>query len=147
MKLSEKFNLQTLVVLVGLPELTTKKSSTGEFYYRCQLLNPVIVSCSVEKKILAHEVDEVYIRESAVRQDGWEFVDEKDPSKGYYMPKWVVDFSKNQMIPLYQETTILEWRRGNNIVTGEERVASANDAIRADMEARKKKLQAQTLSE
>ena len=51
------------------------------------------------------EVDELYLRASAMELPGWE----GSPEEGVYFPGWVADFSENMFVGLYQEKTIRQW--------------------------------------
>lgn len=120
MNLTSLLNLKiedTKVILVGIPEETNILDSKDQPYMVAKLKSPVNVRCSVDPEILAHETDEVYFRKSALESDGWVALDEKKPEEGFYMPGWVIDFSKSQMIALYQETSIKTYfknARGND---------------------------------
>jgi hypothetical protein len=119
MNLTKLLNLKiedVKVILVGTPEETNILDSNDQPYLVAKLKNPVVVRCSVDVNILPQEVTEVYFRKSALDIDGWVAVDEAKPEDGFYLPKWVVDFSVGQQIPIYQETSIKAWTkttRGN----------------------------------
>ena len=128
----------TQVILVGVPEETIYMDSDDQPYYVAKLKNPVTVRCSIDPEILPHEADEVFIRKSAITQEGWVFVDEKKPAEGFFMPNWVVDFSKGQNLPLYQETSIKKWTkttRGERRDTTREKI---NTGIREKLAAKAK---------
>jgi len=126
-------NLQAQkVILVGKPELTGIMSESGDVpepYYVFQLKEPVQVRCSTHREIPVHETSEVYVRESALASEKWQYVDPKKPEKGFFMEGWVTDFSVNQKIDLYQETTIREWRRTRNKLRGADRVKEAEQSL------------------
>lgn len=116
MNLAKILNLnveETVIVLVGTPEVTNLVTSDDEPYYAIKLKTPLTVRCSIDPDVLPFEADEVYVRKSAITSDGWKFIDEKKPEEGFYMPNWVVDFSKGQQIPVYQETSIKKWSKNN----------------------------------
>jgi hypothetical protein len=127
------------ITLIGEPEVTNIMTSDDEPYYLAKLLKPITVRCSVDPNIEAFETDEVYIRESAINEEGWTPRDEKDPSKGYFMPNWVVDFSKGQQLAVYQSETIKKWAKGNRSVRNAENTTKINEGIRAKIAARLKK--------
>lgn len=132
-----KLNLKEVkVILIGNPEETNFMDSDNKPYYSVKLKNPAICRCSVDAEIEAHEVDEIYIRQDALTADGWEFVNGKDATDGYFMPKWVLDFSIGQKLPIYQETSIKQWLKGsreNKRVTNRDDI---NGGIRAKMAAK-----------
>lgn len=119
------------VVLVGdaIPS-SYISAEKNEPYFAFKLKTPVLVRCSVNKDIEAFETDEVFVRESSINQDGWVMVDEKKPEEGFYRPDWVVDFSINQQIPIYQPETINNWRKGNRDERKRKNTDSANSKIR-----------------
>ena len=121
------------VILVGKPEVTSFMDSDNKPYYRISLVSPVMVHCSVDPAIEAVETDEVFMRERDVEEQDFTLVDPADPAKGYYIPKWVVDFSKAQELCLYQETTIKRWIRENRKERSDERRTSINERIKARM--------------
>jgi hypothetical protein len=127
---------QTNVILVGKPEITTFMTSDDEPYYAAQLKTPITVRCSVDPLVEAFETDEVFIRESALNSEDWTFVDEKKPEEGYFMKDWVVDFSKSQMLPIYQSESIKKWGKGNRTTQKASNLEKINAAIRAGMAAR-----------
>lgn len=134
MKLSELGLLKTVIVaFIGELLETSLTTSEGEPYYLGKLLNPITVRCSSDKDILPIETDELYIRQRDVESDEWIFIDEKDPSKGYYIKGYKTDFSKGQQICIYQDTTIAEWSKGNRQARGLERRSNINDAIKKRM--------------
>jgi hypothetical protein len=124
------------VVLMGIPEETAHLDSDDQPYFKVGLKDPIKVLCSMDAAIEPEEVDEIYIRKSALDLDGWEFVNGKDATEGYFMPKWVVDFSKGQQIPIYQETTIKKWTKENRSVRADSRRDLINDGIRQRMAKR-----------
>lgn len=141
MKLADILGLdlgQTKAILTGKPEATNIETSDGELYYIAKLKEPVTVRCSVDPNIDAFETDEVYIRESALTSEEWVAVDEKKPEDGFYMPNWVVDFSKGHEIPVYQAESIKKWARGQRDNNRDERRKSINDGIREKMKSRNK---------
>jgi hypothetical protein len=128
------------IVFMGELVMTDILSSEGEPYYVGKLKTPVMVGCSVDKDIERHEVDELYIRESDVQSDKWEMVNKKDTSEGYFIPKFVADFSKGQEIEIYQSETIRQWSRGSKKQRGLERTADANLGIREKMAKRAERM-------
>lgn len=127
------------VILVGNPEVTTFMTSEDEPYYAVKLKAPVTVRCSVDPLVEAFETDEVFVRESALNAEGWEFVDAKNPEEGYFMKNWVVDFSKGQQLAVYQSESIKKWAKGNRGIRTTENREKINTGIRAQMEARRAK--------
>lgn len=131
MKLAEfgvKLAPQAEIRFTGEPVVTNILTSDGEPYYEWQLVSPITVRCSTDPNILPEEgVDRLYLRESALSLDIWE----KD-DKGFFIRGWVVDFSKNQQIHIYQETTISEWRK----LQRPNRVAKEREAINGGIVAR-----------
>lgn len=107
-------------------------------YYVVKLKTPISVRCSVDAEILPYETDEVYLRKSALESDSWTPVDPEHPEDGFYMPNWVVDFSKGQQIAIYQETSIKKWaqlNRGDRRIQNRDRI---NDSIREKIANKKK---------
>lgn len=128
---------ETLVLFVGNLLETNFVSSEGESYYLGKLLNPITVRCSVDKGIEPIEgVEELYIRERDALGEDWVFVDEKDPSKGFYLKGYKTDFSKGQEMCLYQSETIAEWAKGNRKSSRVERDKSINDRLKERAAAR-----------
>lgn len=127
------------VILIGSGELTNTMSATGEPYYLFKLKSPVMVGCSMDADIERFEADEVYLRQSALTDESLtiKLVTPDKPEDGFYFDKWVIDFSLGQRIPIYQETTIREWSKGNRGVRRVQRTIDANTSIRAKLEARK----------
>lgn len=138
MKLSQLGLVKTtLIAFIGELLETNILSSEGEPYFLGKLVEPITVRCSTDKEILPIEgVEELYVRKRDVDSDAWVYVDEKDPKKGYFIPNYKSDFSKGQEICLYQETTILEWTRGNRSDNSKRRTSSLNDKIRANRAAK-----------
>lgn len=118
------------IILVGTPEITNFTDSDDKPYFLAKLLNPVTVRCSVDPMIEPFETDEVYVRQSDISAEGWELVDEKDPSKGFFQKGWVVDFSKGQKFAVYQSETIKKWARGNRSVRRDAERSALNETIR-----------------
>lgn len=124
-------------ILIGTPELTNFVTSEDEPYYAVKLKNTITVRCSIDKEILPQEIDEVFVRKSALESDDWKFVDENKHDEGFYMPNWVVDFSKGQQLALYQETTIAKWTklsRGDRRSSNRDEI---NNRIREKMATKK----------
>lgn len=138
MKLSELGLLKaTMIAFVGELTQTSVLSSEGEPYYLGKLLTPITVRCSTDKTIdPIEEVDELYIRQHDAEGDSWKLVDEADPKKGFSIPGFKTDFSKSQEICLYQETTILEWTKGNRKEQREEKDMSIRQRLEARAAAR-----------
>lgn len=105
-------------------------------YYLAKLKNPIRVGCSVDPNIERFETDEVYVREEAVNSEGWSFVTEGKPEDGFFREGWVVDFSKGQEIPIYQETTIKKWTKENRGTRGLERTTKINASILAKFKSK-----------
>lgn len=124
------------VILMGNPEETNFMDSDDKPYYVAKLKAPVMVRCSVDPTVDAQEVDEVYIRKDAISMEGWEFVNGKDATEGYFMPKWTVDFSIGQKLPIYQETSIKKWLKSSRDEKSKSRSASINEGIRAKIAAK-----------
>lgn len=130
--LAEKLKLKignAKIVFIGVPELSGVASSDGEPYFECFLKEPVKVRCSTSPTLPVLETDKLYIRESALASDKWEYVDPKKPELGFWMEGWVADFSVNQKIPIYQETTILKYVRANNNLKRDERNKEVKGSI------------------
>lgn len=106
-----KLDLAKQAILVGVPEKTVHVDRDDKPYYKVQLVEPVLVGCSMDTGIDTFETKEVYVREADINSEGWVFVDEADHTKGFYRDGWVVDFSQGQALPLYQETTIKKWSK------------------------------------
>lgn len=139
MKLTEVLGLDlktVKVVLIGIPEQTAHLDSDDQPYYKVGLKDPITVLCSMDPLIEPEIVDEVYIRKSALDLEGWEFVNGKDATEGYTMPKWIVDFSKGQQIPIYQETTIKNWTKANRTVRNDAKRDNINSGIKERMAKR-----------
>ena len=132
MKLSEMgFAVpKTAIALVGQPEVTSFMDSDNKPYYRIGLVKPVMVHCSVDSLIDPIEADAVFMRERDLDQD-FTLVTEGKPEEGYYIPNWVVDFSKGQELCLYQETTIRKWVRDNRGDRDDKKRTSINEKFRA----------------
>lgn len=128
---------KNFIVLVGKPEVTNFTTSDGEPYYSCQLKDEVTVRCSVDPNIEPFPTKEIFLRESAINKEGWKFVDEKKPEEGFYMPDWIVDFSKGQELPVYQETTIKKWYQTNRSATRDSERKRINDSIREKIQGKK----------
>lgn len=126
------------IILVGVPQITNIMDSDDKPYYVAKTKSPIMVRCSVDPDIEAQEVEELYLRESAVASEDWVFVDEKKPEEGYFMKDWVADFSKGQKIPIYQETSIKKWAQGNRSTKKLTDRDAINASIREKMEQRKK---------
>lgn len=136
--LAEKLKLKignTKIVFIGVPEATGVVSSEGEVYYECFLKEPVKVRCSTSPKMPVFETDKLMIRESALGSDQWQYTDPKKPELGFWMENWVADFSVNQKIAIYQETTILKYVRINNGLKRDERDEEAKSSIMGMIEA------------
>lgn len=131
MKLSQALNIEAVknIILVGTPEMSNFVTSDEEAYFVCKTKKPVMVTCSVDSLIEPHEVDEVYIRQSALDLDGWKWVDETKPEEGFYMEGWKVDFSKSQQLAVYQETTIAKYFRDQRGAKNDERRTGINKRI------------------
>lgn len=131
--LAEKLKLKigaTKIVFVGVPEVSAFMSKEkNEPYYKVQLKDAITVRCSTNPQLGTFEVDELYVRESAFASDQWKYADEKNPEKGFWMENWVADFSINQKIPIYQETSILEYVRLSRGLKTEERNNEAKKSI------------------
>jgi len=130
----------TNMVLIGVPELSNKISRSGdkeEPYYVCQLKTPAIVRCSVDSGITPFETSEVYIRESALAEEGWEFVNPAKPEEGFFIKGWTLDFSPNQEIAVYQAESISAWRRGNRQAERISKTAGINERLKARIAAQK----------
>lgn len=133
MNLAKLLNINIVgadIILVGTPEITNFTDSDDKPYFLAKLLNPVTVRCSVDPLIEPFETDEVYVRQSDISAEGWELVDEKDPSKGFFRKGWVVDFSKGQKFAVYQSETIKKWARGNRGLRRDEERSALNETIR-----------------
>lgn len=130
--LAEKLKLKlgnSKIVFIGVPEATGVVSSDGETYFECFLKEPVKVRCSTSPNMPVLETDKLMIRESALASDKWQYEDEKKPEKGFWMEGWVADFSVNQKIAIYQETTILKYVRANRGLKRDERDEAAKGSI------------------
>lgn len=128
---------QQEVILVGAPEITQIMDSDEQPYYVAKLKVPVTVRCSTDPAIDSFEADEVYIRESDLKKEGWVALDEKKPEDGFHQPGWVVDFSKGQGIAIYQSESIRKWSKGNRNVRRDSQRTELNAKIKAMVEARK----------
>jgi hypothetical protein len=140
MKLTEALGIKTgsrNVILVGKPQITAFMTSENEPYYVVRTKEKIMVYCSVDKDIEPFETDEVFVRESSIGLDSWEFVNKDKPEEGYFMPNWVVDFSKGQELAILQDTTIASWSKAGR----KERIAAnrvtINERIKARQLARK----------
>lgn len=127
-----------MIILVGKPELTNTVDSNNQPFFACKLKEPVTVRCSVDALIEPYETDEVFVRQSAVMEADWEFVNPEKPEEGFYMKDWVVDFSKSHKLPLYQETTIRQWANGNRDTRRLKDRQTINEGIRERMKNLKK---------
>ena len=107
-----KLDLTKQAILVGVPEKTVHMDREDKPYYKVQLVEPVVVGCSMDTALDTFETNVVYVRQDDLNSDGWTFVDENDHSKGFYRDGWLVDFSQGQALPLYQDMTIKAWSRG-----------------------------------
>lgn len=128
MKLSTLFSKSLLnqkAILVGEPEETIYMDSENKPYLRFALKNPITVRCSVDTDIEAFPTDEVFVRASALDLE-WTPVNPENLEEGFYMEGWLVDFSKGQGLPLYQETTIKKWSQENRKGRNSER----NEALK-----------------
>jgi hypothetical protein len=137
MKLTEVLGIKTgvkNVVLTGKPEITNFTTSDNEPYYVVRTKEPIKVFCSVDKDIEPFVTDEVYVRESSIGLDTWEFVNKEKPEEGFYMPGWVVDFSKGQELAILQDTTIASWSKAGR----KERIASNRMSINERIKERQK---------
>jgi hypothetical protein len=140
MNLAKLLNLnidEVKVILIGDPTETNILDSNDEPYFVAKLKSPLMVRCSTDPAIEAQEIDEIYLRKSAVLAEGWTMVDEKKPEEGYFMPNWVADFSKTQMISIYQAESIKKWAvksRDGRRTADRERI---NASIRESMAKRK----------
>lgn len=123
-------------ILKGAPVLSAIPDSEGNLYYIGTLLKPMEARCSVDPDLEAVEVDEVYIREGDVNSDKWAFVDEQDPSKGVYLPGYILDFSISHGVVLLQSESIRSWLKGNRSVKQEKKKDSTRQLIR-EMNARR----------
>ncbi len=126
------------VILAGAPELTAILDSEDKPYYVARTLKPVMARCSMDATLEGLEVDEVYLREADAVGDKWAFVDEKDPSKGVYLPGYIVDFSKSHNMVLLQSESIRKWVKGNRGLKKEERDSNTRNLIRELMSKRGK---------
>jgi len=126
------------VILVGTPEVTNIVDSEDKPYYVAKLKSPIMVRCSTDPQIEAQEIDEIYLRESAITADGWTPIVEGKPEEGYTMPDWVADFSKGQGIAIYQATSIKTWTKTTRGDRRAEERNRINDSIRKRMADRKK---------
>lgn len=131
--LGVKFTTGPEILFVGEPVETSVLDRDGNPYWEWKLKVPVIVGCSTDKDIERQEVDKLYIRESALQLDKWE----GDPKKGLKIAGWVADFSVNQEICIYQETTIRQWGRDNRSFRLEDRNKSINQRIKERQAAKK----------
>jgi hypothetical protein len=127
------------IVFVGVPELSGAVSSDGEAYYTCFLKEPIKVRCSTSPSMPVLETDQLHIRESALTSDKWQYVDAAKPEKGFWMEGWVADFSVNQKIAIYQETTILKYVRNTRDQRRGERDEAAKGSIMQMIEDFKKR--------
>lgn len=101
-------------------EETQIQDREGELYYSAKLKDPVTVRCSTDNTIPSFQTSEIFVRASALELDSWELVDSNDPKSGLHIKGWVVDFSKGQQIPIYQETTIRQWAKGERKIKNEQ---------------------------
>lgn len=108
--LGKKIAGSTPIAITDFEE-TNIQDSNGELYFAAKLKDPITVRCSSDNKIPSFQTSEVLVRASALNLDSWELVDPKDPKSGLHIKGWVVDFSKGQKHPIYQETTIREWAK------------------------------------
>lgn len=123
-------------ILVGKPVVSNTQTSEGEDYYLAKLKSPVIVHCSYDPAIEPFETDEVYVRASALAEEGWESTNPKKPQEGFWRKGWVVDFSKGQKIPIYQSETIKKWTRANRKQRSIQNTSEINAGIIEKMKAR-----------
>lgn len=116
--------------------------SNEEEYYVGKLLEPIQVRCSTMKEMEAIEVDELYVRKEHALGEGWEPINKEEFEKlqaagkaseykgGFHIPGWKADFSKNQMVAIYQPETIAAWARGKRKESKEEGNKSFLDKIK-----------------
>lgn len=125
----------TNVVIVGQPVETTFMDSNGQPYYACQLKNPVLVRCSVDKEVTPYETSEVFMRSVDLDDEKFapKLVDETKPEEGWFVPTWVVDFSKGQEMALYQSETIAAWAKANRGARKIQRTSDINAKIAAKL--------------
>lgn len=125
------------IILVGKPTVTGKICSTDNLpYYLAKLKNPVTVYCSMDDSVEPWETDEIYVRKSALvgpTAAEWKFVNPDKKEEGFFVEGWVGDVSVNQEIPIYQETTIREYVKGNRDVKKEKKSTSLSSKIKAKM--------------
>ena len=142
MKLSEMFPITGLaaskVILVGAPEPTDVLDRDKQPYFRFNLAEPITVRCSTDKDMPALEnVTEIYMRSKDVDEATVTFVNGKDAAEGYFVEGWKADFSTTQEMPIYQATTINEWRKSDRQVKGDERKLSLAEKIKKANELKK----------
>lgn len=120
--------------LTGTPTISTKTTSDGMPYYEWALKSPITVRCSVDPEIEPLEVESLFVREEALNLETWTGSEEE----GFHIPGWKADFSKNQEIAIYQETTIAMYIRDNRKDRTSERRGSINERIKKIMEGKNK---------
>lgn len=96
------------VILVGKPEVSNIMDRDNKPYLVFKTKQPVVVRCSTNPNIISYETEEVYVRQSDAELDSWV---EAEDGIGFNIPGWLVDFSTNHGIPIYQAETIQQWVR------------------------------------
>lgn len=140
MNLAKLLNLnidEVKVILVGAPVETNILDSEDQPYFVAKLKAPITVRCSSDPLVESFETDEIYLRKSAVLSEGWTEVEAGKPESGYYMPGWVADFSKTQLIPIYQETSIKKWAQSNRSTRRDSERERINESIRKSIADKK----------
>lgn len=127
------------IAFVGIPEATTIQDRNGKPYFQWSLKQPVLVGCSVNKDVISAEFDHLFVRQDLLESDLWEFMNGKDDTDGVHIPGFVADFSINQEIPIYQDTSISKWSRADRGVRRASHAVEVNSKLAKMLEERKSK--------